>query len=342
MENNTNEDNNHSEDQDPDFEATNIIDPEDRMDLGFVAVGLTRIGDVKIPDKFYNRFRTGVEEIDYLFGEGFLPGSVITCCGVAGTGKTTFWMQTLVRLQNNGLNVGYFSGEESIEQLAYKSTKLNVTDVPVANEKSLEKIIEAIETGLDFIIIDSFQSLLCEDASHLRGRRLQQHMINMICKAGQDNDCTIVVIMHMTKAGQLKGDTCVPHTADVNMIIRNGFKEYGDKNIRILDIPTKNRFGACVETLALMTSSGYSFNVQVEPVEGAESDKGPRSNKRSDKKQEEMTRILAMPFAAIVPQMVMTELKVDYNYAYGRLVELMKNNKLRKIGKGTDAIFQKI
>lgn len=319
-------------------------DDGDRVDLGFVATSLTPIKNIKIPDRFFNRFKTGVEEIDYLFGgdesPGFLPGSVITCCGTNGTGKTTLWLQILARLQNCGLNVGYYSDEESREQIALKSTHINVPDVPIANEKLLEKILSDIKTGLDFIIIDSFQGLICE-AIHLRGKKLQQHMINLICKAAQENECTIVVIMHTTKAGILKGDTCVPHTVDVNMVIRNGFKDYGDKAIRILEIPQKNRFGPCLETLALMSRSGYTFGVSIEPAEDAAASSG-KTNKRSDNKQREMQQILEIPFPVLTPDMVMEALSVDFNYAYGRLTELMRNKKLEKIGKGMDAIFKKI
>lgn len=315
----------------------------DRVDLGFVATGLTPIKNIEIPDRFFNRYKTGVEEIDFLFGgedsPGILPGSVITCCGTNGTGKTTLWLQVLARLQNCGLNVGYYSGEESKEQIALKSTHINVPDVPIANQKMLEVILKDVTTGLDFIVIDSFQALMCE-AVHLRGKRLQQHMINLICKTAQDNECTIVVIMHMTKAGQLKGDTCVPHTVDVNMVIRNGFKEYGDKAIRILEIPQKNRFGPCLETLALMGRNGYTFGVSVEPVEEAPA--SGKTNKRSDNKQREMQQILELPFPVLTPDMVMDALHVDFAYAYGRLTELMKNRKLEKIGKGQDAIFKKI
>jgi predicted ATP-dependent serine protease len=321
-------------------------DAEDgnRVDLGFIATGLTPIKNIDIPERFFNRFTTGVEEVDHLFGgdesPGFLPGSVITSCGKNGTGKTTFWLQVLARLQSRGLNVGYYSGEESKEQIALKSTHINVPDVPIANQKMLEVILKDIATGLDFIVIDSFQALLCE-AIHLRGKRLQQHMINLICKAAQENECTIVVIMHLTKGGQLKGDTCVPHTVDVNMVIRSGFKEYGDKAIRILEIPDKNRFGPCLESLAHMSRSGFSFGVVIEQLDEAATGSG-KTNKRSDNKKMEMQQILDLPFPVLTPEMVMEGLGVDFNYAYGRLTELMRNKKLEKIGKGADAIFKKI
>lgn len=333
-------------DDDDDEIDTDLDNPDGaRMDIGFVASGLTRIQDIAIPDRFFHRFRTGIVEIDELFGgedsPGILPGSVITCCAPNGMGKTTFWIEALRNLQNHGLNVGYFSGEESREQLAYKMRRHNVGEVPIGNEISLETILKNVVDGkLDIIVIDSFQALTCEAIAHLRGKRLQQHMINMIVKCAQQTSCAIVVIMHMTKGGQLKGDTCVPHTADVSFVIRSGAKEYGDKNIRILECPQKNRNGPTgVEFLAMMSGGGYKFDVKIDLPE--ETPEGGKINKRTATKQAEMEAIMNLPFPTLTAEMVMDALKVDYNYAYGRLTELTNNKRLTKLGKGKDAMFCK-
>ena len=47
----------------------------------------TKVSDIEIPDIFFRRLKTEVEEIVTIFGEGILPGSTITLCGVPGTGK---------------------------------------------------------------------------------------------------------------------------------------------------------------------------------------------------------------------------------------------------------------
>ena len=47
----------------------------------------TKAKEIEIPDIFYRRLKTGVEEVDAIFGAGILPGATMTLCGVAGTGK---------------------------------------------------------------------------------------------------------------------------------------------------------------------------------------------------------------------------------------------------------------
>ena len=69
-----------------------------------------KVNEVEIPEIFYRRFKTGVQDLDFaLGGEGFLPGQTFTLAGEPGSGKTTLLLQTL----------------ELIEQQDRKSTRLN-------------------------------------------------------------------------------------------------------------------------------------------------------------------------------------------------------------------------
>ena len=60
------------------------------MKLGIAQTEFTRVEDIVIPDIFYNRMKSGVQDFDKLFGNGLLPGSAITLTAQAGCGKTTF------------------------------------------------------------------------------------------------------------------------------------------------------------------------------------------------------------------------------------------------------------
>jgi len=308
------------------------------MALGFAKTGLQPIGKIKVPDIFYNRYKSGIDEIDDLFGDGALPGAVFTLCAKGGLGKSTLMLQLLQAYSMQGYDVAYLSGEESKFQIAYKCGHLGVSDVPVDNITDIDEILELINSGdIDFMVLDSFQHITTK--RDMSGRAIQKFAVDEICKAAQKSHCCVFIIMHVTKAGQLKGDSYVPHTVDVNMEIRSGEDEYGDKKFRIVEIPTKNRFGPPTEFIAEMTGNGYKFTVDVEPVEA---NKG-KVNKRTAAKQSEFDAILTLlDPPAITPERVMEELDVDYNHAYGRLAELTKNRKLIKYGKGQQAIFKVI
>jgi predicted ATP-dependent serine protease len=304
------------------------------MALQLTQTDLVPIGEIDIPDIFFNRYKSGIEEVDHLLGNGALPGSVITLCAKGGLGKSTLMLQLFQQYNKRGYKVAYLSGEESVHQIAFKCAHLGVKDVPVANVTDLEDICELISHNkLNVVVIDSFQHITSK--VELSGRQIQRVAINKLCKVAQETACTIFIIMHVTKQGVLKGDSYVPHTADVNMEIRSGEEEYGSKEYRIIEIPTKNRFGPPTEIVTKMTSSGYIFTVDVpEKQEQKES-------KRSNQKARDFKTILSMVEPpAITIQRVMGELDCDYMHAYNRLAELTRNGDLTKFGKGQNSIFK--
>lgn len=64
------------------------------------------------------RWRTGMPELDFVVGGGFVPGSLTLIGGEPGIGKSTLLLQAAGRLEQVGKVVLYASGEESTEQLA--------------------------------------------------------------------------------------------------------------------------------------------------------------------------------------------------------------------------------
>lgn len=305
------------------------------MALQFKQTDLTPISEVNIPSIYYNRYKSGIEEFDHVLGNGALPGSVITLCAKGGMGKTTLLLQAFQQYMNNGLRVAYLSGEESIHQIAFKCSHLNVENVPVANVTDLEDICELIvKNKLNIVAIDSFQHISTK--VDYGERKFQRVAIDKLCKVAQENECTIFVIMHVTKQGILKGDSYVPHTADVNMEIRSGEEEYGDKEYRIIEIGTKNRFGPLTEVVTKMTGNGYIFSIDPPQKQDTSS-----SSKKSNQKQQDFNTILTMiEPPAITIQRVMEELDCDYMHAYNRLAELTRNGDLTKFGKGKDSIYK--
>ena len=83
------------------------------MKLGIAQTEFTKVKDIVIPDIFYNRMKSGVQDFDKLFGDGLLPGASCTLTAQAGCGKTTFALQLLEHLDQAGYDVAYASGEEN-------------------------------------------------------------------------------------------------------------------------------------------------------------------------------------------------------------------------------------
>lgn len=301
------------------------------MDLNLDTTKLTRVCDIKVPDIFNRRLKTGINKIDTLFDEGILPGGALTLTAKAGCGKTTFMLQLLNGMTKNGYKVGYFSGEESIYQLAFTANRVNATQVSIANETDIDTICAYMEQ-LDLIVVDSFQALTSK--KKLNSRALEKYAVQTLTKHAKKTECTIVFIMHLTKSGDLKGSTIVPHTVDANLKI-DRVADVDDEGARVIYFE-KNRFGPLNELECIIGRNGYDFDAQV--VREEEPTKAP--SKKDRKKQEYdllLEKLSDTPGATISE--LSSVLEFNYNKTYSRLRELIAMDKVSKTGRGADASY---
>jgi len=171
------------------------------MNLNLDTTQFTKVSDIVVPDIFYRRMKTGVDEIDELFGNGILPGSSFTVTARAGCGKTTFLLQLFEALSKNGYDVGYASGEENTFQLAFNCRRLGVDNVKVANLTDVDTLVEATK-HYDALVVDSFQALTTKEEKN--SRELESYAITKLVNAAKLNECAIFFILHLTKGGVLK------------------------------------------------------------------------------------------------------------------------------------------
>jgi predicted ATP-dependent serine protease len=296
------------------------------MKLAFEKTNFVRVADITIPSIFYRRMKTGIAEFDSLFGDGLLPGSSLTFTGVAGCGKTTALLQFTEALANNGYNVGYASGEENKYQLAYTCRRLKIQNVMIANETDVDALAESMK-GLDVLVVDSFQAL----TSHkkLNYAELERYAVSTLVTAAKENECVLIFVMHLTKAGKLKGSTLVPHAVDVNFMI--SMDPDNDETARVIDV-YKNRFGRTGTYSATMTTSGLEVTGRKE-VERAQS-KSVRNNHNEDV-------VMKMDPPNITKKRIIAELNITPSQAYLLLKKLTDEGKLVKFGRGDSAVWKK-
>lgn len=300
------------------------------MNLNYEKTNFTAVKDIKIPDLFYRRYKSGINVIDDLFGDGILPGSSITMCASAGCGKTTLLLQMFEGLSRNGYDVAYASGEENTYQLAFTCDRIGVKNVAVANMTDIDELADQMK-NYDAMVIDSFQALSV--SKRMNSRELERYAVTTLTKAAKENECTVFFIMHLTKDGKLKGGTIVPHTVDVNMNIEiNG--EVSDDARKIFF--TKNRFGPCNDLTLFIGAKGYDFSAPVVIEESNE-----KAPSKKTKKRQELDAILNMEEPPILnATRVANALDIDVTRAQYLLRELTVNGKIDKYGKGKDAIYK--
>ena len=304
------------------------------MDLELNKTGLTRVQDIKIPDIFNRRLKTGITKIDSLFDEGVLPGSAMTLTAKAGCGKTTFMLQLLEGLTKNGYNVGYFSGEESIYQLAFTARRVNAGQVAVANETDIDTICEYMK-DLDLLVVDSFQAL--SSKTKMNTRQLEKHAVQTLTKRAKETECTVVFIMHLTKSGDLKGGTVVPPTVDANMKI-DRVADVDDDGARVIYFE-KNRFGPCNELECIIGRNGYDFDAKIIREEENETKVKSKKNRKKED-YDNIMELLANSRGAGENINAITSLMDDnYNKAYSRCRDLIAMGKIEKWGRGQTASY---
>ena len=297
------------------------------MNLNLEKSKFQKVSDIMIPDIFNRRMKTNVATLDEIFGQGILPGSSFTVTAKAGCGKTTFLLQLFEALALNGYNVAYASGEENKYQLAFNCNRLNVRNVNIANETDIETLCEVTQS-YDALVIDSFQALTSD--KKLNSRQLEAMAITKLVKAAKDNECALFFIMHLTKGGVLKGGTLIPHTVDVNMEIYLD-EEQMDLNAKVISF-SKNRFGPCMEYSAILTGTGFKFNGIKEEI---------KIPSKAERNQERMQQVLDMAEPPYITKVrVMDELGISPSQAYTLLKEMCERNKIKKFGRGDDAVYK--
>ena len=285
------------------------------------------VSQVVIPEVYSRRLKSGNEKIDAMFGEGILPGSSITLTARAGMGKTTFVLQLLENLHNNGHKVGYCSSEESVAQLAMTCKRLQVNNIQVCNESDVDTISKYMD-DLDVIVIDSFQGLV---KGNKRGRDLEKYCIEKLVVRAKETECAVILICHNTKAGGIKGSSLIIHAVDVNISI-NMIKD-AEMNARSIRFE-KNRFGPANDIECFIEYSGYDFETEV-IVDGD----GDNKPSKSDKKKEQRDAILKLE--SVTVQEVCKKLSIDSTRAGFLLRELVMECKLVKQGRGVEATYSK-
>lgn len=289
----------------------------------------TRASDVVIPDIFNRRFFTGKEELDNVFGgSGFVPGFTFTLAAAPGTGKTTICLQTLELLEQAGKKTAYISGEETQEQLAFTSKRINVSNVPLANLTDVDDICKAIiDNKFDFVMIDSLPTLTTREK--LNSREKEEYVTTKLIQTAKEHEICIGVVLHFTKTGTYKGSTLFPHSCDCNLIMNRNEE---DEFLRDIE-STKNRFGSTGTMTIEISATGFTF----EKVEV--SNPTTKSNVAKKSKRDQVVEALSENGSTVAE--IATQSSVNGGYLTTILRELCTEGVISKEGRGADATYKK-
>jgi len=184
--------------------------------------------------------------MDRVLGGGIVVGSLILVGGDPGIGKSTLLLQMCRNLSNEGKNVLYVSGEESLRQIKMRAQRLGSfkKDLSILCETDLDIISESISKMMpDVVIIDSIQTMYREDVGSAPGSVSQvREATSILMRIAKGLHISVFIVGHVTKEGVVAGPRVLEHMVDTVLY----FEGDGGASFRFLR-GVKNRFGSTNE-----------------------------------------------------------------------------------------------
>lgn len=201
------------------------------------------------------RLSSGNEPIDSVLGGGFVPGSVSLIAGQPGIGKSTLLLQIAYAVAAT-TTVLYVSGEESVNQIGMRATRLGAKTekLSLASSTVANDIAATISEGeFKLVVVDSIQTLSANEVASAAGSVSQiTNSTQMLMQAAKSSNTALLLVGHVTKEGSIAGPKVLEHVVDVVMQLE-GDRYGGFKVLRTV----KNRFGSTNESAILeMTDKG--------------------------------------------------------------------------------------
>lgn len=171
-----------------------------------------------------NRISTQISEMDRVLGGGIVVGSLILVGGDPGIGKSTLLLQMCRNLSNEGKNVLYVSGEESLRQIKMRAQRLGSfkKDLSILCETDLDIISESISKMMpDIVIIDSIQTMYREDVGSAPGSVSQvREATSILMRIAKGLHISVFIVGHVTKEGVVAGPRVLEHMVDTVLYLR--------------------------------------------------------------------------------------------------------------------------
>lgn len=191
------------------------------------------------------RLRTGMSEVDDVFGGGIVAGSMNLIAGQPGIGKSTLLLQLAYAVATE-VPVLYVSGEESAHQIGLRAERLGTLrpELQLATSTAAEDIAATISGGqFKLVIIDSIQTITCQAISSAAGTVSQiTNSTQLVTLAAKASNTAVIMVGHVTKEGAIAGPKVLEHVVDVVLQLE-GDRYGGFKVLRAI----KNRFGSTNE-----------------------------------------------------------------------------------------------
>ncbi len=231
------------------------------------ALVFDRLDETRADGQVLPRLTSGIGEFDRVCGGGLIPGSAVLIGGDPGVGKSTVLLQAAAMLARGKAGApvpcAYISGEESIDQIRLRATRLGLADAPVAlaAATSVREILAGLESNLTeaaVVIVDSIQTMFLDSLESAPGTVAQvRGSAQELIRLAKQRGFTLLLVGHVTKEGLIAGPKVLEHMVDTVL----AFEGERGHQFRILRA-VKNRFGPTDEIGVFEMSDGGLIEVE--------------------------------------------------------------------------------
>jgi len=191
-------------------------------------------------------FPTGLTELDRVLGAGIVPASLVLLGGDPGIGKSTLLLQAAELVSRAGKRVLYASGEESVQQIKKRASRLKINNsgLYLLFETEINCLEQSILNCAPFlVIIDSIQTIYNSEMSSAPGSVGQvRECTAQLMRLAKSKEVSIFIVGHVTKEGMLAGPRLLEHMVDTVLYLE-GERHQSFRLLRV----HKNRFGSTNE-----------------------------------------------------------------------------------------------
>jgi DNA repair protein RadA/Sms len=194
---------------------------------------------------------SGLADLDRVLGQGLQPGAALLLGGEPGIGKSTLLLQLAGQIAKDGRTAVYFSGEESLGQLASRARRLGL-DHPGLLARCSTQAREAAEIlalpeAPALLVVDSVQTMASSLTDGVPGSPGQVRAVAAeLVEAVKKSRATLVLVGHVTKEGLIAGPKILEHMVDTVLYLE-GDRQHFYRILRVF----KNRFGPTDELMVL-------------------------------------------------------------------------------------------
>jgi DNA repair protein RadA/Sms len=218
-----------------------VVSPVSAAKAKPIAQELSRVSIAGLP-----RLVLPFSEFNRVLGGGIVPGSLVLIGGDPGIGKSTLLLQVAGMVAQEGGEVLYVSGEESVPQIRLRAERLGVVGdrLYLLPETAVENILEYGQELLPrLMVIDSVQTVYLQGLASAAGSvgQLRECTLRLMQWA-KSSGVPVLLVGHVTKDGTIAGPHVLEHIVDVVLYLE------GERfsSFRLLR-GVKNRFGSTNE-----------------------------------------------------------------------------------------------